>query len=99
MPTNSILRTIFITCFGCAVILIILLQFGLSKKLEGIICVLLSICCLTNFINAIFLKELYFKGVIYKGSMAIFLGYLIGLAAILLLSLSLLYLGVLPRFF
>jgi hypothetical protein len=80
MPTNSILKTIFITCFVGAIILIILLQLESSKKLEGLISALFGICCLTNFINAVFFKELYLKGVIYKGGMAIFFGYLIGLA-------------------
>jgi len=88
MPTNPILKTIFITCFSGAIILIILSQvFEPSKKLEALICVLFGICCLVNFINAVVFKELYLKGDIYKGGMVIFLGYLLGLFAILLLFL------------
>ena len=100
MPTKPILKAIFIPCITSAVILVIVLQFlEPCKKLEALISTLFGISCLTNFINAVFFKELYLKGVIYKGGMAIFFGCLIGLGAILLLSLSLLYLGILPGFF
>jgi hypothetical protein len=100
MPTKPILKAIFIPCITGAVILVIVLQFlEPCKKLEALISALFGICCLTNCINAVFFKELYLKGDIYKGNMVIFLGYLTGLAAVLLLSLTLLYLGIFPGFF
>lgn len=73
MPTNPILKAIFIPCITGAVILVIVLQFlEPCKKLEALISALFGISCLTNFINAVFFKELNLRGEIYKGGMAIF---------------------------